>query len=251
MPVASAGVGSEPVAQPGLFPTDAFLTELLLIRHGQSAAVVPGAHDSGDPSLSEVGRSQAAALAARLAERSIDAVYSSHLARAVQTAEPIAADHGLAVVQDQDLREVDLGDWSNGGYRRRAAGHDPEFLRFVAAGRWDLIPGSEGDGPFRRRVMTAVHQLAEVHPDQTLAVVCHGGVINAVLAEIVGIERSTFSPIENTSVTIVRFDQPTDRWLIVNLNDAAHLYDVVAGTADVPPTAITAGRESSDLPTHQ
>lgn len=224
-------MGHQAVAQPGLFPSDAFRTELLLIRHGQSAAVVPGAPGSSDPPLSELGRDQAAALADRLAPRRIDAVYASNLARSVETAEPIAAGRGAAIIRDRDLREVDLGQWSNGGYRQRAAANDPEFLRFVAAGRWDLIPGSEGDGPFRHRVMTAVHRLASAHVEQSVAVVCHGGVVNAVLAEILGIERSTFTPVENTSVTIVRFDAASDRWLVVTLNDAAHLYDVVAGTA--------------------
>jgi probable phosphoglycerate mutase len=174
---------------------------------------------------------QAAALADRLRSRRIDAVYASNMARAVQTATALASDRSATVVQDPDLREVDLGEWSNGGYRRRAAAHDPEFLRFAAAGRWDLIPGSEGDGPFRRRVLTTLQRLARAHADQVVAVVCHGGVINAVLAEILGIERSTFTLIENTSVTIVRFDEPTGRWLVVTLNDSTHLYDVVAGTS--------------------
>ncbi len=224
-------MGPEAVTQPGLFPADSFRTEILLIRHGQSAAVVPGAPDSADPPLSALGCSQAGALARRLGARPIDAVYASTMARAVQTAEPIAADRVAIVIEDPDLREVDLGEWSHGGYRQRAAANDPEFLRFAAAGRWDLIPGSEGDGPFRRRVMTTVDRLARTHVDQSIAVVCHGGVINAVLAQILGIERSTFTLIENTSVTVVRFDQATDRWLVVILNDATHLYDLVAGTS--------------------
>lgn len=223
-------MASEAVGQPGLFPTDAFRTELLLIRHGQSASVVPGSPDSADPPLSELGHRQAVALAERVGARSFDAIYASTMARAIQTADAIAAEHGQPVVQDPQLREVDLGEWADGGYRSRAAANDPEFLRFVAAGRWDLIPGSEGDAPFRRRVMTAVRRLAHAHPDRSVAVVCHGGVINAVLAEILGIERTTFTPIENTSVSVVRFDPPTDRWLVVSLNDATHLYDVVAGT---------------------
>lgn len=220
----------EAIAQPGLFPAGGFGTEILLIRHGQSAAVVPGASDSADPTLSELGHVQAAALARRVGSRRIDAVYASNLSRAVQTAEPLAAARHMTVIEDVDLREVGLGDWANGGYRQRAAANDPAFLRFVAAGRWDLIPGSEGDSAFRRRVMTTVDRLARRHPDQTLAVVCHGGVINAVLAEILGIDRSTFTIVENTSVTVVRFDAPTDHWLVVTLNDATHLYDIVAGT---------------------
>ncbi len=78
---------SEPVPQPGLFATEAFPTEVLLIRHGRSADVIPGAPDSFDPPLHEVGVLQATALAERLDGKHLDAVYSSDLARAVADGE--------------------------------------------------------------------------------------------------------------------------------------------------------------------
>ena len=65
--------------------------EVLLIRHGRSADVVPGSPESENPPLHELGRAQAAALAERLATKTIDAIYASHLARAIETAQPLAS----------------------------------------------------------------------------------------------------------------------------------------------------------------
>src|SRR4051812_2525646 len=101
-------MGSEAVAQPGLFPTDAFRTELLLIRHGRSAPFVPGASDISAPPLSELGRRQAGALADRVRDRPFGAIYASHLARAAETASALAAERGQPVIEDADLREVEL-----------------------------------------------------------------------------------------------------------------------------------------------
>ncbi len=106
--------------------------ELLLIRHGRSADVVPGSPESADPPLHEVGHRQAALLATRLDGKAIHVVVSSHLARARQTAEALAAPRGLDVEQIVDLEEVRLGAWSDGEFRRRAAAEDPEFVAWAA-----------------------------------------------------------------------------------------------------------------------
>ena len=89
-------------------------TTVLLIRHGRSADVVPGSRESRDPGLHEAGKQQAAKLAQRLASKQIDAVYASHLTRAVETARPLADQRGLMVQIVEDLQEVLLGDWGEG-----------------------------------------------------------------------------------------------------------------------------------------
>jgi len=217
-------------AQTGRLADARFGTELLLIRHGESAPVVPGAPESLDPPLSEEGRSQAAALAVRLDGRPLDAVYASNLARAVQTAEPLAVQRGLDVEQRADLREVFLGDWEEGEFRRRAAVGDPEFLAFVAARRWEAIPGAESDDALRDRVHGACDAIAAAHPGGSIAVVCHGGVINAWLARQFGSHRSMVVSIDNTSVTTLRTDG--ERWLLLGVNDTHHLGDPLVRSAD-------------------
>jgi 2,3-bisphosphoglycerate-dependent phosphoglycerate mutase len=216
---------ANPVPQPALFAPTAFPTELLLVRHGQSAAIVPGTPESHDPPLSELGASQAAKLAERLAPKQLDAVYASDTARASATAAVLAEPRGLQVVIRTDLREVDLGEWSGGGFRQRAAAGDPAFIAFAEAGRWDLVPGSEGDERLRARATGAVDEIAATHPGGTIAIVCHGGFINAYLTATLGIERSLCFAIDNTSVTIVRAGDGGRR-MVITVNDCNHLYDV-------------------------
>jgi probable phosphoglycerate mutase len=228
---------STPVPQPALFPADAFRTEVLLIRHGRSADVIPGSPESLDPPLHSEGVAQAAALANRLSPKRIDAVYASDLARAVQTAAPIAEARGLTVSTTRELREVHLGDWERGEFRRRAAAGDPEFIAWAQTGRWDGIPGGEGDDALRTRVRTAVTGIAASHEGGVVSIVCHGGVINAFLADLYDSHRSFCSVIENTSITLIRFGTAiTADWraggprpTVITVNDCAHLYDAVVG----------------------
>lgn len=199
--------------------------EILLIRHGRSADVVPGSPEAADPPLHVLGVEQAEKLAVRLAGKTIDAVYSSTLARARQTATPLAAARGLPVVEHLDLEEVRLGDWANGEFRRRAAVGDPEWVAWSRTGRWDGIPGGEGDDAFRSRVAGVVEQLVAQHVGQCIAVVAHGGSINAYVAHLLGVHRSLVFTIENTSITSVRVG--THGPTLVTVNDCHHLYDPV------------------------
>ena len=214
---------SEAIPQPGRIDDAAFGTEVLLIRHGESASVVPGSPESGDPPLSARGVEQAATLAARLADKRIDGVWTSHYARARDTGRALAEPRGLTVVERTDLREVDLGDWGEGEFRRRAATGDPEYLAFVAAGRWSTIPNAEDDEALRDRVTHAVDEAAAAHAGGCVAVVCHGGTINAWLARFTGSHRSMVVAIDNTSVTRLRTDG--ERWLVLGVNDRHHLGD--------------------------
>lgn len=202
---------------------------MLLIRHGRSADVVPGSAASADPPLHDLGVQQAELLAQRLGGKQIHAVYSSHLARAVQTATPLALARSLTVEIHPELEEVRLGDWGNGEFRRRAAVRDPEWVAWSKTGRWDGVPGGEGDDAFRARVAGMIDSLAANHRGQTIAVVAHGGSINAYLAHLLGIHRSMVLTVENTSITAVRIGD--DGPLIVTANDCHHLYDPVLGPA--------------------
>jgi broad specificity phosphatase PhoE len=216
------------VPQPTLGADTANSCEVLLIRHGRSADVVPGSPESADPPLHVVGVTQVEKLAARLAGKRLQAVYSSHLERARQTALPLARTRGLDVGVFNDLEEVRLGDWGNGEFRRRASVADPEFVAWSRTGRWDGIPGAETDDMFRRRVSVVVNELARRHRGESIAVVAHGGTIGCYLASVLGIHRSLWMTVENTSISVVRITDvgPT----VVTVNDCHHLYDPVLGT---------------------
>lgn len=213
------------VPQPTLRGPESDECQILLIRHGRSADVVPGSPESADPPLHVQGVEQAAQLAARLAGKTIDAVYSSQLSRARQTARPLADERRLDVIEYVDLEEVRLGDWSNGEFRRRAATADPEWVAWSRTGRWDGIPGGEGDEVFRTRVSGVIDALAELHRGECIAIVAHGGSINAYVAQLLGVQRSLVFTVENTSITLVRIGQYGST--LVTVNDCHHLYDPV------------------------
>jgi probable phosphoglycerate mutase len=212
-------------------PEDSAACEVLLIRHGRSADVVPGSPESADPPLHEEGLTQAVALDARLAPKRLAAVYSSHLRRALETAAPLARRRGLDVEVHPELEEVRLGEWSKGEFRRRAASGDPEWLAWSRTGRWDGIPGGEGDTAFRARVTDMISRLAANHPGAAIAVVAHGGTINAYLAELLGIEQSIWMAVENTSISVVHVTPHGPH--VITVNDCHHLFDPVLG----PPPA--------------
>lgn len=216
---------SQAIPQPTQLVNEDFPTEVLLIRHGRSADVVPGSPESADPPLAELGVDQAEALARRLAPKHIDAIFASDLERAKATAAAIARTRDMDVQINPDLREVFLGDWEYGEYRRRASVRDPEWMAHARAGRWDLVPGAEGDDALRARVRMAVGDCIADHEGGTVAIVCHGGVINAYLASIWKVERSFLVPTENTGVTIVRVGD--NRQTVIIANDCHHLYDPV------------------------
>src|SRR5581483_12433051 len=103
------------------------MTTLLLVRHGETDWNSERRWQGhADEPLNETGRAQAREVADELADRSIDAVYSSDLSRARETAEIIAARLGLSVTTDARLGEVDVGDWSDGfGARSSRATRSP------------------------------------------------------------------------------------------------------------------------------
>lgn len=166
------------------------MTTIYLARHGESDWNVERRWQGHtDRPLTDKGRQQAEALAARLADVALDAVYASDLRRAWETAEAVSRTHGLEVVRLPELREVDVGGW--GGLTREecAARFPAGFERWQAGGPgWD---DGETYEEMAERVVTALHRLAGEHPGGSVLVVSHGGPIRAVHAHALGMELAT------------------------------------------------------------
>jgi probable phosphoglycerate mutase len=201
-------------------------TELLLIRHGESQPALPEqpfplTDGRADPELAPEGVEQAQRVASRLAGQHIDAIYVTSLRRTAQTAEPLARRLGLLPKVERQLREVGLGEWEGGLYRRRMAENGPLVQRMLADERWDVIPGAETAQEFADRVRGAIERLAAGHPGQRLAVFTHGGVIGQILALASGARLFAFVGADNGSVShlVVNGTQ----WVVRGFNDTAHL----------------------------
>jgi probable phosphoglycerate mutase len=200
--------------------------ELLLIRHGQSEEYVDGTPfplvgGHGDPGLSGLGRDQAARVCARLAAGGVDAIYVTPLRRTGQTAAPLAASLGLQARVEADLREVYLGEWEGGKYRKMMATGDPIALQVIERQRWDVIPGAEPADDFANRVGGALGRLATAHTGHRVAVFTHGGVIAQALAHASGSRPFAFIGADNASIS--RLIINGDHWIMRGFNDTAHL----------------------------
>jgi probable phosphoglycerate mutase len=220
-----------PAPQPAAFPQRSFrppadAAELLLIRHGQSEAYLDGTSfplvgGHGDPPLSREGHDQARRLSARLGSAGIAAIYVTTLRRTSQTAAPLAERLGLVPRVEADLREVHLGDWEGGEYRKMVATEHPMARRMLAEERWDVIPGAESSAALADRVRAAVGRLASGHPGERVAAFTHGGVIGQAFALATGSRPFAFIGADNASIS--RLFVAGGRWIVRGFNDTAHL----------------------------
>lgn len=201
-------------------------TDLLLVRHGASEAYVDGmmfplVGGHGDPPLSGEGSEQARRVCTRLAATGIDAIYVTSLRRTAQTAEPLAERLGLDLRVEPDLREVYLGEWEGGIFRKMVADGHPVSVRMAAEERWDVIPGAEPAAELAGRVRAAIDRIAAAHRGGRVAAFTHGGVIGQALALASGSRPFAFLGAENTSIS--RLVLTADRWILRGFNDTAHL----------------------------
>ncbi|XRQ12823.1 histidine phosphatase family protein [Actinomadura welshii] len=200
--------------------------DLLLIRHGASAPARPGrpfplVGGQGDPELAPEGREQAERVCERLADEHLDAIYVTPLRRTAQTAAPLARRLGLEPRVEAGLREVHLGEWEGGLFRKMVSDNTPVVQRMFAEERWDVIPGAEDHDAFARRVEEALTRLAAAHAGDRIAVFTHGGVIAQALAAVTGSRRFAFLPPDNASIS--RLVRLGDLSSIRGFNDVSHL----------------------------
>jgi probable phosphoglycerate mutase len=202
--------------------------ELVLVRHGSVVSptpVEPGKPlgRQNDPPLDERGRHQAAALAVRLEEEPIGAVFVTPLRRTVETAQPLLDLKGFEPRVLDDLREVELGDWEHGELSRRAVAGDPHFQRVMREQRWDLIPNAEPAAEFAERVERGIGEAAGAAVSGSVAVgFTHSAVIAEACRIVTRSEPFAFMTVSNASLTrLVRM--PSGRWLLVSFNETAHL----------------------------
>ncbi|MEV4571206.1 histidine phosphatase family protein [Nonomuraea sp. NPDC049419] len=219
------------------FRTPPGATEVLLVRHGESEPARPDrpfplAGGQGDPALAPEGREQAERVALRLAAERIDAIYVSTLRRTSETAAPLAARLDVTPVAEAELREVHLGEWEGGLFRRMVAEGHPVARRMAQEERWDVIPGAEPAAAFSERVRKVLEKLAAAHPDQRIVVVTHAGVIAEALAAATGSRPFAFLGVDNASVSHLVLTEA--RWILRRFNDTAHLAPFFTTTAALP-----------------
>lgn len=218
------------------------MTTLVLIRHGltrMTGPVLAGWTPGID--LDERGRDQAAAVAARLREVPLAAIVSSPLERCAQTAAAIATGRETEVSIDDRVAEARYGDWTGGELKRLAK--DPLWRKVQAHPSAVTFPAGESLRYTSARAVDAVRDWNDrLGDDATYAVVSHGDVIKALVADALGLHLDLFQRIQvdPCSVTVIRYTEL--RPFLVRLNDVGSLSDLL------PPKKKSRRKASSDAP---
>jgi probable phosphoglycerate mutase len=192
--------------------------ELLLIRHAEPIRVVD-ADGPADPGLHERGVEQARRLAQWLEPEELHAVWSSPMRRAQETAAPLAEAQGLPVLVDEELAEFDREATSYIPLEELKAAKDERYLAMLEG---KLENYETEPAVFQAGVVAAVERVVARHAGQRVAVVCHGGVINAYVGHVLGIERVLFFEPRYTSISRVLASSSGAR-SVQTLNETAHL----------------------------
>ena len=199
------------------------MTDILLIRHGENeytrkgklAGWTPGVH------LNETGQAQAQALAERLMEAPLKAIYSSPLERALETAGPLAQARKLPVQKCEGIGEVRYGEWTGRSLKVLArtklwkvVQRQPSAMEF---------PGGETLRAVQARALEAIEGIARKHPKDLVALFSHGDVIKLVVAYYLGMPVDMFQRIliNTGSITAIRVPPGMPFVLRVNEQPAA------------------------------
>ena len=198
-------------------PYPFIVVELILVRHGLPMRK-ENTDGPADPELSIDGHAQAALFAAHMMSENIDAIYSSPLRRAVQTAEPLSIAIGIKPILVPGIAEWDQHSNEYIPVEELKAANDPRWLEMAKGGfNSDEIPED-----FHNRVLTAIEDIIDKHKGETVVVTCHGGVINDYLSHILGISNSQFFYPNYTSIHRIAASSSGHR-SILSINETSHL----------------------------
>ena len=201
-----------------------WVTRIVAVRHGETAwNVDTRLQGHQDISLNATGRWQAECVARALADEGIDAIYTSDLQRAFDTAQAISRVVGVPVVSDRRLRE-------------RAFGHFETLTHADIESRWpeparrwrqrdpDFAPdGGESLREFHARCVAAVSQRAAAHPGQTIAIVAHGGVMDCLYraATRLDLQAPRSWPLGNAGINRLLYS--AEGFTLIGWSDTRHL----------------------------
>jgi broad specificity phosphatase PhoE len=196
--------------------------DLVFVRHAEPKRII-AADGPADPPLTDRGFEQAQAVSDFLAVESFDAIYASPMQRAQQTATAIAAPLGLDLRPEDGIAEYDRKSEFYIPVEELKTTTDPDLQahwRALAEDRLEDVV--EDAATFKPRVIDAMQRMIDAHAGQRVLAVCHGGVINVALSNVLGLERSLFFEPAYASVHRVAASRKGIR-TVVSLNETAHL----------------------------
>jgi probable phosphomutase (TIGR03848 family) len=202
------------------------MTALFLIRHAANdftreeklAGWLPGVH------LNDEGRQQAGQMAVRMDKVQLDAIYSSPLERAVETAEYLAKPRELEIQPREGLGEIRMGQWEGQKIDDLNKSDEWRMFQFYPSGA--RPPGGESGRQVQVRAVDEVEAICAAHPEGAVAIVSHADTIKAIVAHYAGVHLDLFQRIviSPASVSVIWIGPHGPR--LVRLNDAGPLDEI-------------------------
>jgi len=203
-------------------PDPAGATRLVVVRHTEPVESAAGrCYGSLDVELSPVGLAHAARLGEALRGLDLAGVYTSPRVRAADTARAIGAPLGLEPTAIPGLRELDFGELEGRTYDDIRRERPELYRQWMQAPTTVSFPGGEGFEDLRRRSIAAVREIRGAHPGATAAVVTHGGVARAVLADALDMPSESIFTIDQRYGAVNVIDWYGGRPLVRLVNGAA------------------------------
>ncbi|PZW36390.1 alpha-ribazole phosphatase/probable phosphoglycerate mutase [Thermosporothrix hazakensis] len=199
-------------------------TRLLFVRHGQTRTSRDGyCCGRTEVPLTEYGVQQAAALAERLRDEPIHALYSSPQQRAIQTATPLARITGLPLQQREELREMDFGSWEDLP-RSELARRDPDLLAAWDRGSWRAWP-PDGETPqaVLARLVPCLDEIVKTHTGQTVLIVSHKTVLRLLIGHMLELNLRSSRRLEMEPTGLSEVHLQGDQATLVRYNDTTHI----------------------------
>lgn len=204
-------------------------TELILVRHGQTAANIDGLLvGRKDVLLTDLGHRQAERAASRVQELKPEALVTSPLQRARQTAAPISALTNLLPKVEEDIAEFSFGDLE--GWSERDVFNAHPHLRPLLRGEAhpdEMWPNGESGTTFLARVFAGLGRIVADHPDSRVVVVTHGGVIGSFVARMASESATSFFPYLVGNCSISTFSVTNEGTTCTSWNTRDHLDDLL------------------------
>lgn len=206
---------------------------LYLVRHGEADSNRDSRFGGWSPApLTDLGQRQAVAAAMEMRRRAPTVLVTSDLARATQTAAPIADMLGLEPRLEPGLRERSLGVFDGLTFADAEARFPDVWQRLMSRDPAAVPEGGETADVVYARVSAAIQRILNDHAGQRIAVVTHGLALFHVFSYVCGLgspsaDHPVFVLVDNASIT--QLERRNDRWRIISINDTAHLRDMTAG----------------------
>ncbi len=200
------------------------MRRLLLVRHGETTWNVTRRYQGqSDVPLNVTGKQQATAIAEWLASFPIDIIYASDLSRAWETAQVIATHHDVPLHPDPKLREMSFGEWQGLTYEEMISRFPDQMAWWNEDRMRRAAPGGETLTQVAERVQAVLDNLMRQHPEHTVLLVAHGGVLKILLCLLLNKSPSEYWQFKMDNVALTEIDWHPLGPRIVKLNDTQHL----------------------------